>query len=130
MARKLVKTRKTAAAKVDGARSLWLAGLGAVALTGKQGDRLYTRLSAEGRSLRQRGEKAIGGARKTVEARVTRAVKPLQRRFDRQATKLGSHLERNLGRGLARLGVPTKAEVEELTQRVASLSRKVRAAAR
>jgi poly(hydroxyalkanoate) granule-associated protein len=130
MARKQVKTRKIAAPPMDGARSLWLAGLGAVALTRREGDRLYTRLSAESRSLRQRSEKALGGARKKVEARVGRAVKPLQRRFDRQAAKIGTRLERGIGRGLARLGVPSKSEVEELTQRVASLSRQVRAAAR
>jgi len=58
------------------------------------------------------------------------ALMPLQQAVDARRVSLGRRIELNLGRVLTRLGVPSKAEVEELSRRVGSLSRQLRSARR
>jgi poly(hydroxyalkanoate) granule-associated protein len=130
MARKIVKTRNVAAKKPDAARAVWLASLGAVALTRKRSDALLLRLGDEGRSLRANSLKAARDARKKAKAKLTRALAPLQRNVESNAKKFGAVVEHGVGLGLARLGVPSKADIQELTHRVSSLSRQLRAANR
>ncbi len=134
MARKKSTTRKTvrkaAAPKPDNARSIWLAGLGAVAWTRKEGEKLYTRVAEEGEALRARSSKAVSQARKIAKKRIDHAIAPLQKTIDANAAKLGSAVEHQVGRGLALLGVPSKADLQELSQRVSALSRQLRAAQR
>ena len=129
-ARKSVKSRKTAAPKPDAARSVWLAGLGAVSLTRKQGEQLYAQLNEEGRVLRASGIKFVQDTRKQAKAQITRTLAPLQKQVDAKAAQVGAAVEQGVGRALSRLGVPSKADIEELTQRVGALSRQLRAAAK
>lgn len=130
-ARKTVKSRKTAATKKpDAARSVLLAGLGAVALTRKQGDKLYAQLNEEGRALRATGIKLVQDTRKQAKARIADTLAPVKKQVDAKAAEVGAAVEQGVGRVLSRLGVPSKADIEELTQRVGALSRQLRAAAK
>jgi len=133
MARKKITIRKAvrkAAPKPEGARSIYLAGLGAVARTREEGEKLYTRIAEKSQALRTRGTKVVKQARKTATQRIERAIAPLQKIIDANTTKLGAVVEHQVGRGLALLGVPSKGDLQELSQRVAALSRQVRAAQR
>jgi len=134
MARKKITTRKTvrkaATPKPEGSRSIYLAGLGAVAWTRKEGEKLYSRVAEESQNLRARSTKALNQARKIAKTRIDHAIAPLQKTIDANTAKLGAVVEQRVGRGLALLGVPSKADLQELSQRVSALSRQLRAAQR
>jgi poly(hydroxyalkanoate) granule-associated protein len=126
--RKIVKARKAVAPKPDAARSVFLAGLGAVAMTRKQGDKLYAQLNEEGRALRANGIKLVRDTRKQVQTQISRTLAPVKKQVDAKAAEVGAAVEQGVGRALSRLGVPSKADIEDLTQRVGALSRQLRAA--
>jgi poly(hydroxyalkanoate) granule-associated protein len=134
MARKKITTRKAvrkaATPKPEGSRSIWLAGLGAVAWTRKESEKLYIRVAEESEALRARGNKAVTQARTMAKKRIDNAIAPLQKTIDANTAKFGSVVEHQVGRGLALLGVPSKADLHELSQRVSALSRQLRAAQR
>ncbi len=131
MSRKPIRSRRTSAAiRPQGPRALWLAGLGAVALTRRQGDSAFRRLSQRSLALRQRAVQRLRATRTRALGRVDTALAPLQRAIDARRVSLGRRLELSLGRVLTRLGVPSKAEVEELSRRVGTLSRPLRSARR
>lgn len=130
--RKIVKARKTKAAapKQDKARSFILAGLGAVRMTRQQGEKLLTQINDEGRALRANGLKLVQDTRKQVKKQIARTLAPVQKKVDAKAAEVGAAMEQGVGRVLSRLGVPSKADIEELTRRVSALSRQLRAATR
>lgn len=118
-------------------RKLFLAGLGAVALAQKQGEKVVSTLIAEGEDLRARTirftrtvehdvRRAVTGAGH----RVKRAVAPVRRRAERVVGELEAGLGERVGGLLGRFGVPSKGDVEELVARVAELNRQVRASSR
>lgn len=132
----------------DNAHEIWLAGLGAFALAQEEGvnlvrkggklineqtgkvvsesSKLFERLVAEGKKLEGKGrkmaEEAVGGVKNDVEGRVTKAREQARTNWD----KLEKVFEDRVARALSRLGVPTSDEIQELSQRVAELNKRVR----
>ncbi|HXV76513.1 MAG TPA: phasin family protein [Candidatus Polarisedimenticolaceae bacterium] len=107
------------------AHRVWLAGLGALASAEAEGGKLFERLVERGREFSgQVGkplEEATDRVRETmagVRGRAGRTLKKVEGAFDQQLTA-----------ALKRLGVPTRTEVIDLTQRVEALNRKLDAAA-
>ncbi|NKI34376.1 phasin family protein [Wenzhouxiangella sp. XN79A] len=148
--------RKTAARKPsssfnkvqDNAHEIWLAGLGAFSLAQEEGvnlvrkggklvnertgqvisesSKLFERLVSEGRKLEGKGRKmagdAVGGVRSDVEGRVGKAREQARTNWD----KLEKVFEERVARALAKLGVPTSDEIQELSDRVQELNVRVR----
>lgn len=99
-----------AAAGID-ARTLWLAGLGAVSLTRKQGIKLYDALIEEGRQLQGRVEDAFGDLQGQVRAGAARArtqvvalVSPLRDRTGQMLDSVRTEVETRLSPVFARFG--------------------------
>ncbi|MDR3389862.1 MAG: phasin family protein [Rudaea sp.] len=129
MATKKIKSRQTTtAAPVDKARSLWLAGLGAVSIAQKQGGDLYAGLIVEGKDFQARTRKLAREIGTDTKAQVKGVIAPLRARFKSNTKKAGATIQRGVALALAQLGIPSKADVEELTQRVAALSRQLKTA--
>lgn len=111
---KQLKTRRAATAaktRVE-ARDLFLAGLGAVSLTRKNGIKLYGTLLEEGKqfqgkanqqfdALQRQARETFGAARARVEAVVT----PIRERAEAGYGRARSEVETRLQPVLARLGV-------------------------
>ena len=123
-----------AAPVVDSAREIWLAGLGAFSVaqaeSGKmieQGNKLFEKLVSEGIKLEKKtrnvAETAVGDIKGEVESKVGAVRKQAVDNWD----KLENIFENRVARVLGQLGVPTADEVNKLSERVQTLSRKVTA---
>ena len=123
-----------AAPVVDSAREIWLAGLGAFSVAqsegGKmieQGNKLFEKLVSEGVKLEKKtrnvAETAVGDIKGEVESKVGAVRKQAVDNWD----KLENIFENRVARVLGQLGVPTADEVNKLSARVQTLSRKVTA---
>ncbi|HWM95172.1 MAG TPA: phasin family protein [Thermoanaerobaculia bacterium] len=98
----------------DSAHRIWLAGLGALAAAGEEGTKVFDRLVDRGREYETRGRDE---ARKQYEGAKTSAE-------DVWST-WGDKLDESVTRALHRMGVPSRDEIRNLTQRVEELNAKV-----
>lgn len=138
--RKLKVRRTRAAAPVvanDAARKVFLAGLGAVSLAQKQGEKVVTTLIEEGEDFRARTIKLTNTVKRDVrravsgaENRVKRAIAPVRARAEQVVSDVETGIGERVGGLLGRFGVPSKGDVDELVARVAELNRQVRASTR
>ena len=108
--------------------SLWLAGVGAVSLARRRGRSMLGEFVAEGRRLHGEAGALVRATRADTRAQVNGLIEPLKARFDAGVEAADAALRRGVGRVLARLGLPSKADVDELAQRVGALSRKLKSA--
>jgi len=101
----------------ESAHEIWLAGLGAFALAGEEGARVF-------RQLVKRGE----GMEKLNKARIhkiTSRAESLQGEARNAVAKLATPIEAGMTNAMHRLGVPTRKEIANLTKRVEELTRVV-----
>ena len=118
----------TAQAPADNARALWLAGLGAVSIARKRSGEALVEMIGEGRQFQSHAQKLAREIRADAKAQANGALAPV-RAAVRQNVRKASELVHNVVTAtLAKLGIPSKADIEELTLRVAALSRQLKAA--
>lgn len=121
-----------AAPVIESAREIWLAGLGAFSVaqaeSGKvieQGNKLFKDLVSEGAKLekktREAAETAVDDIKDEVESRVGAVRQQAVDNWD----KLENVFEDRVAKVLGQLGVPTAADVNKLSERVATLSKQV-----
>jgi poly(hydroxyalkanoate) granule-associated protein len=133
MTRKTVTSRRPAASSAN-ARTVWLAGLGAMSLARKQGEKLVTVLVEEGQTLQARSDRFRVAMAKDVRRQVNQATRQVKGFVDplvRQATQVAGDIQNGIGERLTdvlgRIGVPNRQDVADLTARVTSLGGKVKA---
>jgi poly(hydroxyalkanoate) granule-associated protein len=100
------------------AQAIWLAGLGALATAGDEGNKIFHQLVKRGESVDKSNKSQV----KKLTARVG------DLREDASAllgTKVRKPLDKGMATALHRLGVPTRGEILELTKRVEALTRAV-----
>lgn len=117
MAKKMMKTPKAVPMLKESAHDIWLAGLGAFALAGEEGGRLFKQLVKKGEGLE-----------KTNKARIGKLVdRAGEMRGDarRAMTRLAIPLEDGMTGAMHKLGVPTRREIQALTKKVEELTRVV-----
>ncbi|MGD9020533.1 MAG: phasin family protein [Lysobacterales bacterium] len=121
-----------AAPVVESAREIWLAGLGAFSVaqaeSGKvieQGNKLFKDLVAEGAKLEKKTRTAAESAVDDIKGEVESKVEAVRQQAADNWDKLENIFEERVARVLGQLGVPTAADVNELSERVAKLSRQV-----
>jgi len=117
MARKNHKKSRAVPMLKESAHEIWLAGLGAFALAGEEGGRLF-------RSLVKKGE----GLEKSNKARINKlAARAGDLRGDARAAvaKVATPIEAGMTNAMHRLGVPTRKEIATLTRRVEELTKVV-----
>lgn len=103
-------------------RQVWLAGLGAAGIVTARGQEAFSRLVAEGRRMKGLDVNAVvDQVERTVEQVVDTAVEPLRG----AARSLDETVQATTRQMLARLGVPSRQEVAQLTTRVEQLIEKV-----
>lgn len=94
----------------DSANKIWLAGLGALSMAEEEGDKLFKKLV-------NRGEEYQSGLKEPVDkatGKVKGTVKKVETMVDDQMTA-----------ALHRLGVPTRKEISELTDKVDRLTKTI-----
>lgn len=105
-------------------RQVWLAGLGALATVEQEGTSLFQTLVQQGEKLVERGEKLEVRGVKQVEM-VREEFTARQRDTLEQLQKAESTLKESMMSTLQRLGVPSRAEVQELSANVDVLTQRV-----
>lgn len=110
--------------------SLWLAGVGAVSLARKQGGRLLGELINEGRRLQVEATRFVREARADAQSQVEGLLRPVEGRLQSAAKQAAAAVQARVASVLTRLGIPSKADIDELSQRVGTLSRQLKASPR
>jgi len=115
-------------------QQVWLAGMGAIARAQKEGPAGFQDAVAEGIKLfsqsgtkaQRRVRDALGAAQETLQSRVGGARDQAQETWDNLEALFQSRVQR----AMHQLGVPTAAEIRELTRRVSELNETVMASSR
>ncbi len=126
--KKVVRNAKREVNEVrENARDLLLASIGAVSITRKQGVSFVGNLLEQGQNLRGRAlklaEHKVADVRQQVEGVIGKVQQRAAANLSQVETVVGGQVTRVLGR----LGVPSKADVKELSRRVAELNKQVKA---
>jgi poly(hydroxyalkanoate) granule-associated protein len=110
----------------ESAQQIWLAGVGAFNRAQAEGTKLFESLVKEGMSLEQTARKFAGGradvVRDAVEGRVGSARERAADTWDR----LEKVFEDRVQRALLKLGVPARADLAALIERVDALNAELR----
>jgi poly(hydroxyalkanoate) granule-associated protein len=99
------------------AHEIYLAGLGAFALAGEEGGRLFRQLVKRGAGMEKENKVRIH--------RIASRAESLQGEARTVVAKLATPIEAGMTNAMHRLGVPTRKEIATLTRRVEELTRVV-----
>lgn len=126
MAIKRKKVEATVAA--DKLHAVWLAGLGAVSIAHKRGGKVLHGMIDEGQDFQARVRRLVREIGADAQAQLAGAMAPLRMHARDNAKRAGKLFERLVAGALDKLGVPSKADIEALGQRMSALSRQLKAA--
>ena len=107
-----------AKAFADSAQRIWLAGLGAFERARTEGPRMFDALVEQG--------KALGGRARDAADQALRGVRDSAGSATQGFDRLEQVFEERVSRSLGRLGVITRAEVNDLSRQVNDLTEEVR----
>jgi poly(hydroxyalkanoate) granule-associated protein len=105
----------------DSVHRIWLAGLGALAAAEEEGVKLFSRLVDRGRDVESRGKVEVDRVKAEAEKLGAQVKSKAESAFE----NWGGKFDETLTSALHRLGVPTRDEIRNLTQRVEELNAKV-----
>jgi poly(hydroxyalkanoate) granule-associated protein len=105
----------------DSVHRIWLAGLGALAAAEEEGSKLFSKLVDRGRDVESKGKVEVDKVSDKVRTEVDKAKAKAESTFE----NWGEKFDEKLTSALHRLGVPTRDEIHNLTQRVEELNSKV-----
>jgi poly(hydroxyalkanoate) granule-associated protein len=111
------QVKKVQEGVVGSAHTVWLAGLGAVALAEEESRGFFDQLVDRGKKVEARGKKEVGRAKGEVER--------TRERVGRQVDALGEGLDRRVAEVMHRMGIPTRDEIKALTRRIEELTSRV-----
>jgi poly(hydroxyalkanoate) granule-associated protein len=122
MSEKAGKDHHLSAAVRDSAQQIWLAGLGAFAKAQEEGQKVFDALVKEGTTLQKRTVRMTEAGVSEVTDKVSKVAEDLQKQANGTWDRLEGVFEERVARALARLGVPTKRELDALSARVDQLA--------
>ena len=128
MASRQTKDRNVAFTPAEQAHRVWLAGLGALALSYRHSAAWIARLVDEGRDLQSRGTTFAREAATDLQAQATGVFAPLQSRIEKQTAGYAEAVEKRFAAMLRRVGVPARRDVDALSAEIAALTRKLKSA--
>lgn len=117
----MTKKTTTKSDFTETAHDVWLAGLGALAAAGDEGEKLFRNLVARGRKV----EKQVVGPVDKAGARLRGTVAKVRTRAGKSLGGLQSAIDDGVTSALHGLGVPTRQEIAALGRKVEKLTRAV-----
>ena len=96
----------------ESAQQIWDAGLGAFAKAQVEGNKVFEALVSEGEALKEKTRRNVAGLR----------VSEMASKATGTWDKLEQVFEDRVARALAKLGVPSRREIDELTKRLNQLT--------
>ena len=116
----------------ESAHKIWLAGLGALAVTEEEGSKLFKNLVQQGERYEAEGKQKLKEAKKSADDAGVRAKKLAEETAERARRaaegaweQLGGAFDEKLAKALHRIGVPTRDEITALSRRIEELTRAV-----
>jgi poly(hydroxyalkanoate) granule-associated protein len=103
-------TKKLQDELVDSAHRIWLAGLGALSAAQEEGSKVFDRLVERGKEVETKTKDQAEKAREKAES---------------AWSSVGDKVDEKLTAALSRLGVPTREEIRNLTQKIEELNAKI-----
>lgn len=100
----------------DSANQIWLAGVGAFVKAQKEGTKIFDSLVEEGEALQKQARKTAEDAFNGVKAKATKSLDQLS------WVQLERVFEDRVARALHALSVPTRKDLDTLSERVAELT--------
>jgi poly(hydroxyalkanoate) granule-associated protein len=111
---------------MESAQNIWLAGLGAFGKAHVEGGKLFQGLVKEGSALEQKTRRIAGSAATEVRGAVTNSVTQVRERTQETWDRLEQMFDSRLTAALAKVGVPSRKDFDELTKRLDDLSKDMR----
>lgn len=108
------------------AQQIWLAGVGALARAQTESTRLFEGLVKEGMTLEQSARDFAGGQADLLRDTVDTGVGSARERATSTWGQFEKLIEDGVHRTLARVGVPSREDIAELTRRIDALSAELR----
>ncbi len=109
----------------DKGREFVLASVGAAAIVRKQGEKLVANFFGETAQLRSRAAKLATNVVGDVQEQANGVLAQVKSAAAANLGWVGEKAQDQMGKVLSRIGVPTKADVNELSRRVADLHKQV-----
>lgn len=106
---------------LDSAHEVWLAGLGALSKAQDEGGKFFRTLVERGKELEGKGREKAGEVKEKVGERMEEARKEARTRGE----GLSKMVDERVSSMLERLGVPSRDEIQTLTERVEALNRRI-----
>jgi poly(hydroxyalkanoate) granule-associated protein len=110
----------------ESAQQIWLAGVGAFSRAQAEGTKLFEGLVKEGMGLEQTMRKFAGGRAEVVRDVVENRVGIARERATDTWDKLEKVFEDRVQRALVKLGVPSREDLTDLSNRVEALTAELR----
>jgi poly(hydroxyalkanoate) granule-associated protein len=107
---------------LDSSRQIWLAGLGAFARAKGEGRKVFDTLVKQGESLEKETRNAAASTAAAAREAAAEGAARVQTIAGDTWDKLEKVFEDRVAKALARLGVHTQSDVEQLSQRVDALA--------
>lgn len=107
---------------LDSSRQIWLAGLGAFARAKGEGRKVFDTLVKQGESLEKETRSAAASTAAAAREAAAEGAARVQTIAGDTWDKLEKVFEDRVAKALARLGVHTQSDVEQLSQRVDALA--------
>ena len=104
---------------------IWLAGLGAFSKAQEEGSKVFEALVKEGSGLQKKFRSLADSRMNEMTNEVSGKVTEASSKAAEAWSRLETVFEDRVGRAVGRLGVPTKADIAKLTQRVEELTKQV-----
>jgi poly(hydroxyalkanoate) granule-associated protein len=107
---------------------IWQAGLGAFAQAQHEGEEMFTRLVQEGIEVQKRTQHAAEGRLEEMTDTITKMAENLGKQASAPLGKLEAAFEDRITRSLHSIGVPTRDDIEALSNQLGKLQKTVDAA--
>jgi poly(hydroxyalkanoate) granule-associated protein len=105
----------------DNAQHIWLAGLGALATAGEEGNRVFEDLVDKGAKLEKTGRARLEKVLNKAQGR----ARSLRGEAEGAIGRVSAPIDAGVSTALHKLGIPTRKEILALTRRVEELTRTV-----
>lgn len=115
------KENKEKAEWNERAKDIWLAGLGALAAVEEEGGKLFRNLVEKGSKYEDKRKEQLNELWKELSDRYEKAGSKAGKKFE----KTEERIEESLKSIIAGMGIPTKKEMEELSNKIDALNEKV-----
>ena len=115
------KPRSVVESAVETAHKVALAGAGVAGEAADVGAKVFDRLVARGAKVESQGKESLSGWRDKAEEKVQQVRSAAEKGIEQTKTKARTGIDEHLERRLEKLGVPGKADLEVVIERLSAI---------